>query len=92
MVDLTSETRFEHRLVVRLSGGGTSILMRLVSVLHSRGAEVLALSYSSTDDADISVTITLLMDRGRVQTLVLSLNRIPDVLKVELVEPRMKSA
>jgi acetolactate synthase regulatory subunit len=88
-----SPQRFEHHLEFRLSPGSTTAaLMRLVSVLHSRGAEVVALHYRPAGDGGNRVSATVLVTPERARTLLLSFDRVVGILDVAVMEHEARSA
>jgi hypothetical protein len=84
---------FEHHLEFRLStSAGTRTLMRMVSMLHSRGAEVTSLRYSGPSNDDAFLAVTILSTPARARILALTFDRAVEVLDSQLVGHQRKSA
>lgn len=83
----------EHHLEFRLSkSAGTRTLMRMVSMLHSRGAEVTSLCYSGPSDDEALLSVTILSTPARARVLALTFDRAVEVLDSQLVGQQWKSA
>ncbi|MBA4022687.1 MAG: hypothetical protein C0482_10015 [Gordonia sp.] len=87
------DDRFEHHLEFRLSkSAGTRTLMRMVSMLHSRGAEVTSLRYSGPANEEAFLLVTVRTTPARARVLALTFDRAVEVLDSQLVTQQCKSA
>lgn len=72
-----------HRIRLRVSASADSAtLLRLVSVIHSRGSAVVDLHYTRNSDGTRELTATVLSLSTRFATLIAALGRVVHVLDV----------